>query len=71
MKDRQGRTLHVGDLVVTHWANARLVSARVISISANRCQLLIEEPDANGREVYRLGKQVAIIGEKYGPGPSE
>lgn len=71
MKDCQGNLVRLHDIVATCWAGARLVPARVISISPNGCRLLVEEPYAAGKKVYRYGSQVSLTGGKYVPGQTE
>lgn len=71
MKDCQGKPVHINDIVVTGWSDAHLVPARVIAIGPNRCRLLVEEPYAANRKVYRHGAQVSLTGDKYVPGQSE
>ncbi len=65
MKDCQGKPVHLNDIVVTCWSDAELVPGRVIAIGPNRCRLLIEEPYAANKKVYRYGRQVSLTGEKY------
>lgn len=60
MKDCQGRPVHLDDIVVTVWADATLVPARVIAIGPNRCRLLVEEPYAANKKVYRHSRQVSL-----------
>jgi hypothetical protein len=71
MKDCLGKPVELNDIIVTVWADALLVPARVIALGPHRCQLLVEEPFAANRKVYRRGRQVSLTGEKYVPGPSE
>ena len=67
MKDCQGKPVNVNDIVVTCWADANLVPARVIAVGPNRCRVLVEEPYAANRKVYRHGAQVSLTGEKHVP----
>ena len=65
MKDCQGNPVHLNDIVTTVWSDAVLVPARVIAIGPNRCRLLVSEPYAKDKKVYRHGRQVSLTGEKY------
>ena len=65
MKDCQGNPVHLDDIVVTCWSDARLVPARVIAVGPHRCRLLVSEPYAKDRKVYRRGAQVSLTGEKH------
>ncbi len=71
MKDCQGKPVHLNDIVTTCWADATLVPARVIAIGPHRCRLLVEEPYAANKKVYRRSAQVSLTGEKYVPGQTE
>lgn len=71
MKDCQGKPVHLNDIVVTGWNGGDLVPGRVIAIGPNRCRLLVEEPHAANRKVYRHSSQVSLTGDKYVPGSSE
>ncbi len=67
MKDCQGKPVNVNDIVVTSWADSDLVPARVIEVGPHRCRLLVEEPYAANKKVYRVGSRVSVTGEKYAP----
>ncbi len=65
MKDCQGKEVHLNDIVTTSWSGGDLVPGRVIAIGPHRCRLLVEEPYAANKKVYRHGNQVSLTGEKY------
>lgn len=58
MKDCLGNPVHLNDVVITGWSHATLVPARVIGITPNRCRLLVSEPYAKDRKVYRYSEQI-------------
>lgn len=65
MKDCRGNLVNLNDIVITCWSDAHLVPARVIAIGPNRCRLLVSEPYAKDRKVYRYAQQVSVTGEKH------
>lgn len=66
MKDCNGKSVGLNDIVATPWSGANLVTGRVVAIAPNHCRVLVEPPHADNKKVKRHASMVCLVEKANG-----